>query len=84
MYEALNKVESKEDFTEFINILMRDFKENPGEWEDHSKPVISYLESIKAWVQDMDGYYMNTRQDVPKDINWNFIATLLYVGKIYE
>lgn len=84
MYEALNKVESKEDFVEFVNILMSDFKENPGEWGDNYRPVISYLESIQAWVQDMGGYYMNTKQDIPNDINWNFIATLLFVGKIYE
>lgn len=82
MNEILKIIKSKEDFIEFINVLIKDMNEKPGEWED--KPVMSYLESIQSWVEDMDGYYQNTKQEVPQDINWNFIATLLYVGKIYE
>lgn len=82
MNEILKKIKSKEDFIEFINVLLKDFNENPQDWED--KQVYSYLESIQSWVEDMEGYYTNTKQDIPKDINWNFVATLLYVGKIYE
>lgn len=82
MNELLKKVSSKEDFLNFINVLLNDLHENPQEWED--KKVRFYLESIHSWVEDMDGYYINTKEDAPKDINWNFAATLLYIGKIYE
>ncbi|MHC1723776.1 MAG: hypothetical protein AB9836_11315 [Aminipila sp.] len=82
MNELLRNIKNKEDLIEFINILLSDINENPQEWED--KPVTSYLESMQSWVEDMEGYYNNTKQEVPQDINWNFIATLLYVGKIYE
>lgn len=82
MNEVLNSTKTKEDFIEFINVLLRDINENPDEWQD--KHVISYLESIQSWVEDMEGYYSNTKQEIPREINWNFIATLLYVGKIYE
>lgn len=82
MNEALKNIKTKEDFIEFMNILINDIIENPEEWED--KPVKSYLESMQSWVEDMEGYYQNTKQTTPQDINWNFIATLLYVGKIYE
>ncbi|MBU5677859.1 hypothetical protein KQI88_15685 [Alkaliphilus sp. MSJ-5] len=82
MNEILKNVKNKEDFIEFINVLLKDINENPDDWED--KHVFSYLESIQSWVEDMEGYYSNTKQEIPKDINWNFIATLLYVGKIYE
>lgn len=27
------------------------------------------LESIQSWAEDMDGYYQNTKQEVPQDIN---------------
>lgn len=82
MNEILKNVKSKEDLLEFINVLIKDLNEKPEEWEE--KPVMSYLESMQSWIEDMEGYYINTKQDMPKDINWNFIATLLYVGKIYE
>lgn len=82
MNEILKNIKTKEDFIDFINILFNDINEKPEEWE--YKSVVSYLESMQSWVEDMEGYYNNTIQEVPQDINWNFIATLLYVGKIYE
>ena len=33
---------------------------------------------------DMDGYYKNLGKQMPEDINWDFIATLLYAGSVYE
>ncbi len=82
MNEILKNIKTKEDFIDFINILFNDINEKPEEWE--YKSVVSYLESMQSWVEDMEGYYNNTIQEIPQDINWNFIATLLYVGKIYE
>ncbi len=82
MNEILKNTKSKEEFIEFVNVLLKDIKENHQDWE--GKQVFSYLESIQSWVEDMEGYYTNTKQEIPQNINWNFIATLLYVGKIYE
>jgi hypothetical protein len=80
--EIIKNIKTKEHFIDFINILINDTNEIPSEWEDTS--VTSYLESMQSWVEDLEGYYDNTKQEIPQDINWNFIATLLYVGKIYE
>jgi len=82
MNEILKNTKSKEEFIEFVNVLLKDIKENRQDWEE--KQVFSYLESIQSWVEDMEGYYTNTKQEIPQNINWNFIATLLYAGKIYE
>ena len=46
--------------------------------------IQEYLESVSSWVEDMEGYYKNTNQEIPNNINWDFIATLFYVGSIYE
>ena len=32
----------------------------------------------------MDGYYKNMSKEEPQNIDWNFIAILIYVGGIYE
>ena len=80
--EMIENVKSKEDFISFINRLSKDNQINNDEWEN--KDILSYLEGVSSWVEDMDGYYKNMKLDVPINIDWRFIATLFYVGKIYE
>lgn len=80
--EMIENVKSKEDFISFINKLSEDNQINNDEWENED--ILSYLEGISSWVEDMDGYYKNMKLDVPTNVDWKFIATLFYVGKIYE
>lgn len=78
----INGIESKEDFIDFMYKLQRDKEDNSDSWENND--ISAYLEGISSWVEDMEAYYKNTGKEVPKDIDWKFIATLLHVGKIYE
>ena len=80
--ELIKNVKSKEDFISFINNLSNDNQINNNEWEN--KDILSYLKSISSWVEDMEGYYKNMQLDIPTNVDWMFIATLFYVGKIYE
>ena len=73
--EILGKIKSREDFIEFMRIYTSSALDSS---------VSSYLEALTAWAYDMDGYYNNIGKAVPTDINWDFIATLLYAGSIYE
>ena len=82
MYKLLEEINNKEDFQIFLNSLKTDFNLNSEKWENRT--IDSYLDAIQSWINDMDGYYINTNKRLPKDINWNFLATLFYVGKIYE
>ena len=82
IHEMIENVNSKKDFIDFINALSDDNKTNIDEWENTD--ILSYLEGISSWIEDMNGYYKNMNLDVPTDIDWKFIATLFYVGKIYE
>lgn len=78
----INEVNSKEDFMSFLNILRLDRQEKGDEWENTE--ITSYLEGICSWVDDMEGYFANMHIEMPRDIDWRFIAMLFYVGKIYE
>lgn len=78
----INDVNSKEDFMNFLAELRRDKEQKSEEWENNE--ITSYLEGICSWVDDMEGYFNNMHIDMPTDIDWKFIATLFYVGKIYE
>jgi hypothetical protein len=82
IYLEIKNVKTKEDFIKFLGMLAEDKKSNIEEWEN--KSIEDYLESIKSWIEDMEGYYKNNNIQAPKNIDWNFIANILYVGKIYE
>ena len=81
-YEKIEQVTTKDEFLEFLNILTKDFKLNVDEWEN--KSINNYLEAIESWIEAMVGYYDNSNLPVPNNIDWNFLATIFYVGKIYE
>lgn len=76
------KIKTKEDFATFVLNLSRNFKENPESWENQD--ITSYLVALAAWVEDMDGYYINQGKSVPKDVNWEIFADILMAAKIYE
>ena len=73
--EMLGKIKSKEDFIEFMRLYIPTI---------NYSSVRDYLDSLVAWVEDMDGYYNNIGKEMPMNINWDFVARLLYVGSIYE
>ncbi|WP_323637079.1 hypothetical protein [Pectobacterium polaris] len=82
MLDEFFPISSKNDLVKLISALARDFKENPDEWEN--KDLSSYLEAVSSWIEDMDGYYENTNQPLPKDTNWKIFADILVAAKIYE
>ncbi|WP_299178724.1 hypothetical protein [uncultured Chryseobacterium sp.] len=75
-------ISSKDDFTGFLELLISDFKSNPGEWEN--KDLESYLEAVASWTDDMEGYYINHNLPIPKDVDWRTFATILLAARIYE
>lgn len=82
IYKEIKNVKSKDEFLRFLEILSKDRKSNAQEWDN--KSIEDYLLSIQSWIEDMEGYYDNNNLEVPQNIDWNFIATILYIGKIYE
>ena len=82
IHERISKIHTREEFVEFLNLMINDEQINSEEWND--KSITEYLEGIASWVEDMDGYYKNMNLQIPTNIDWKFIATLMYVGKIYE
>lgn len=80
--DILCSVDSKEEFMKFLDELRCDNEQREAEWEN--KDIKAYLEGVHSWVDDMEGYFRNMDMDIPKNIDWKFIATLFYAGKIYE
>jgi hypothetical protein len=85
MEELINKIPTikrKEDFIEFVELLIKDLKSNPDEWEN--KSLESYLEAIVSWTEDMEGYYLNNNLPIPENVNWLAFANILIAAKMYE
>jgi len=80
--QEINQINSKEDFVNFVELLVANLNTNPGEWAN--KTLSEYLESVAGWTADMDGYYNNNGLPIPKNIPWKVFANILMAGKIYE
>ena len=77
--EIISKINDSPSLALFIQVLEKDFTDNPGEWE--SLTVKDYLFAISSWVEDegLDGV-LSTEIKNP----YQAIALSLYIGKIYE
>ncbi len=82
LYEKVENIKSREDLIQFINHLRMDLKTNKDKWGNIT--LEDFLEAMEAWVNDMEGYYLNSNQPVPKQPSWKTIADILYASKMYE
>lgn len=63
---------TKQEFIQFIENLRADFTENKEQWEN--KTIEDYLEAMSRYVEDIDGYYENTNQDIDLEkLTGNFL-----------
>lgn len=77
--EDFENVDSREEFLLFMKALIRSFHKERETWENQT--LSDYLRSIESWVEDLDGFYLN--EAIP-DIDWEFLAAVLYAGSSYE
>ncbi|MDO5061714.1 MAG: hypothetical protein Q4D77_00940 [Peptostreptococcaceae bacterium] len=73
--EMLGTIKNRNEFINFMEHYISAI-------EDSS--LKDYLGSVVSRVEDMDGSSSNTGKEMPPNINWDLIATLFYVGSIYE
>ena len=75
-------VRTKEDFIRFLREMSRE-REHGGEgWANPG--LADYLDAVSRWMKNMEQAARNTGMQVPEDPDWQFIATLFHIGKIYE
>lgn len=80
--EHNDSIRSREDFVAFVKALSKDLHNNPASWENAS--LERFLEALGAWVEDMDGYYINQGKPVPQQPDWKVAADMLMAAKMYE
>ena len=77
------KVTNRQSFIRFLELLRQDFMQNHSEWENRN--LDRFLEAMVEYIQDIQGYYNNTNQNINADIpSWKVFADILTGAKIYE
>ena len=79
LQDQITNVYDKDSFIKYLNLLAKDSEENPQEWENTT--VSQYLQSIASWIEDWSSRYGNEEFE---KLDYNKMAKLLYMGKIYE
>ena len=80
--DIINKVSTRNDFVSYVSELSKDCRENPEAWQNSN--LATYLEALAAWVEDMDGFYLNQGLPVPEKPDWKTVAEMLTAAKCYE
>jgi hypothetical protein len=80
--EHNNSIRSREDLVGFVRALGKDLRDDPSSWENVS--LERFLDAMGAWMEDMDGYYLNQGKPVPQQPDWKVMGDILMAAKIYE
>lgn len=80
--EKVDLITARADLAEFIEELRRDLLDNPSGWENDS--LDTYLEAMRGWVLDMDGYFKNVGAPFSENQSWQMLAMILLAARTYE
>mgnify|MGYP001553364713 CR=1 FL=1 len=73
---------NREELAEFIKTLVAEHRSDSKAWANHE--LVDFLEAMAAWVEDMDGYYVNCGEDPPEMPSWRTFADILAAARSYE
>lgn len=73
---------SREELAVFLFELADSIDKEPDRWENAN--LDEFLRAWAAWVEDMDGYFLNRGESVPSTPSWQLIAQMLLAARVYE
>jgi hypothetical protein len=83
LVERAEGIQSKEDFTAFLQLLAQNFRDHPEEWENNT--LDQYLQGICGFADGIEGYFSNVGVGIDtKKPGWRVFADILLAGRIYE
>ena len=84
--QKIEHIKNKEDFLEFVVLLIQDFKNNP--WDNHT--LEQYLFGMEGFVDDIDGYFINKNDLISlekiknNELDWKILAQIMVAATMYE
>jgi hypothetical protein len=82
MIHSTEGVTTREDLAAFVASLAREARQLPNTWENTD--LQSFLEALAAWINDMDGYFLNQGEPAPEQPSWRTVAQMLAAARTYE
>jgi len=85
MNDTLNdfKVTDRQTFIKFLDLLRKDFLDNPESWENKTLP--DFLEALSAYTEDIQSYYDNMKLNVSSNnSDWSTFADVFKGAILYE
>lgn len=83
LVERAEGVLTKKDFAAFLDLLARNLRDHPEEWENAT--LGQYLQGLCGFVEGMEGYYSNAGIQLGTDRpGWRVLADVLLAGRVYE
>ena len=79
--QTVDSIKSQTEFASFLRAMQTQLTEHPNEWENND--LASFLGAAAAWVEDMDGYFLNRNEAVPS-VDWRAVAHMLCAATSYE
>jgi len=77
------KVTDRQTFIKFLDLLRKDFLDNPDKWENRN--LDDFLEAMSGYTEDIQGCYDNNKQNVNADQpDWQTFADIIKGAKVYE
>ena len=81
--KSTEKIKTRQDFVIFLNELLTDLQTNKNDWEN--KDLERFLEALSRYAEDIDGFYVNTNQNIDADkASWKVVADMFMGARIYE
>lgn len=80
--EDLDRISTRHDLAKYVKILSKLSKLDANGWENTTLP--SFLEALAAWIEDMEGFYLNQNRPVPQNPEWKTFAEMLSSAAYYE
>lgn len=78
----LNEMSSVEDFRNFLESMIANFRDHPEEWENSN--LEDFLVAMASWIDSIDSYVKNTGDEAATVASWKTFAKLFCAAKIYE
>jgi hypothetical protein len=79
---TVDAIQSRQDLADFVRLLAADLDQNRRSWENDD--LKSFLETMAAWIDDLDGYYRNAGEPLPEAPTWCLFGQILAAASVYE
>ena len=73
---------TREDLVRYLAELSESVR--AGEQKVENVDAAELLQAASAWVEDMDGYFLNRGETIPDSPDWALAASIFRAALVYE